>query len=112
MSDWEMESGIFGPPDPTEAEMEALRLASAPATCPVCGFPPESFKCVSFRAKGLNGHSAGDEISVAQETRPKTLSEMNHDELVALADERGVDVTGLKNNHAIRVALGMRLRKD
>ena len=43
--------------------------------------------------------------------KPKTLSTMNRDELLALAADRGVDVSEAKNMTELRVALGMRRQK-
>ena len=124
MDDFELEA-IYGFSPPTDAELEAARLAAEGDICPVCGYPPDSFKHGKLLAQSKGGHAVSEETAEPvllplmkavkaenqAKAQDKTLSQMSRDELIAEAKKRGVDVAGLKNNQAIRVALGMRGRK-
>ena len=44
--------------------------------------------------------------------RPKTLSNMNREELLALAAEKGISTEGLSTNTELREALGMKRKQS
>lgn len=62
------EFGFAG--DLSEEELAAARKAAEGRKCPDCGYPEDSFKCASFKVKGINGHT----IVSLETVKPKATS--------------------------------------